>query len=101
MHCFANKIFAQDRPQCGAAVPAPRERRSAGTLQLDIAPLAVTVQDLAKEDCAAVAKLRNEIAELMPGVRHRDRLGAWQNKVAGKHRRYPVRFETSRIDPQF
>ena len=57
MHRFANEIFAQDRPQCGAAVSAPRERRSSRALQLDIAPLAVAVQDFAEEDCAAVAKL--------------------------------------------
>src|ERR1700722_12365925 len=57
------------------------------TLQLDIATLAVVVYDLAKENCAAVAKLRNEIAELMRGVGHRDRLGAQRNDVAGKHRR--------------
>ena len=101
MHRFANEIFAQDRPQCGAAVSAPRERRSSRALQLDIAPLAVAVQNLAKEDCAAVAKLRNEIAELMPGVGHRDRLCARRHDVAGKHGRQLVRFEPSRIDRQF
>ena len=67
MHRFANKIFTQHRPQCGAAV----------------------------------AKLRNEIAKLMSGIGHRDRLGARGHDVAGKHRRYPVPFETSCIDPQF
>jgi hypothetical protein len=41
MHCFANEIFSQDRPQCGAAIAPPGERRSARALQLDIAPLAV------------------------------------------------------------
>ena len=81
--------------------PPPGERRSARALQLDIAPLAVAVQDLAKEDCAAVAKLRNEIAELMPGIGHRDRLGARRNDVAGKYRRQLVRFESSCIDAQF
>jgi hypothetical protein len=92
MHRFAHEIFAQDRPQCRAAVSAPRERRSARALQLDIAPFAVVVQDLAEEDCAAIAKLRNEIAELMPGIGHRDRLGARRRNVAGKQRRQLVRF---------
>ena len=55
--------------------PPPGERRSARALQLDIAPLAIAVHDLAKEDCTAVAKLRNEIAELVRGISHRDRLG--------------------------
>src|SRR5277367_2619749 len=99
MRRFADEIFAQDRPQCGAAVSAPRERRSARALQLDIAPLAVAVQDLAEEDSAAVAKLRNEIAELMPGVGHRDRLCARRRDVAGKHRRQLVRFEACALTP--
>ena len=101
MHRFADEIFAQDRPQGGAPVAAPRERRSARALQLDIAPLAAAVQDLAEEDCAAVAKLGNEMAELMPGICHRDRLGARWDDVAGEHGRQLVRFETSCIDAQF
>jgi hypothetical protein len=79
--------------------PRPRERRSSRALQLDIAPFAVAVQDLAQKDRAAVAKLRNEIAELMPGIGHRDRLGARRYDIAGEHRRQPVRVETARIDP--
>jgi hypothetical protein len=85
MHGFADKIFAQGRPQCGAAIAAPGKRRSARALQLDIAPLAVAVDDFAKEDSAAIAKLRNEIAELMPGVDHGDWLGAQRKDVAGKY----------------
>ena len=89
MHRFADEIFAQDRPQCRPAVSAPRERRSARALQLDIAVFAVLVQDLAKEDCVAVAKLRNEIAELMPGIAHAIGLAPAAN-VAGKHSRQLV-----------
>src|SRR5271166_262945 len=55
MHRFADEIFAQDRPQRGAAVSAPRKRRPARALQLDVAPLAATVQDLAEEDREAIA----------------------------------------------
>src|ERR1700729_524169 len=101
MHGFADEIFAQDWPQCSAAIPASGERRLARALQLDIAPLAVAVHDLAKEDCAAVAKLRNEITKLMPGISHRDRLGARRNDVAGKYCCQLVRFESSSIDAQF
>src|SRR5271155_5833391 len=101
MHRFADEIFAQDRPQRGAAVYAPRERRPARALRLDVAPVTATVQDLAEEDRAAVAKLRDEIAELMPGVGHRDRLRARQRDVAGKHRSHLVRFEALCIAPQF
>jgi hypothetical protein len=32
MHCFTNEIFAQDWPQCGAAIPPPGEGRSARAL---------------------------------------------------------------------
>ena len=67
---------------------------------MNIAPLAVAVQDIAKEDCAAVAKLGNEIAELMRGVGHRDRLGARRDDVAGKHRRQLIRFQTFCMDAQ-
>jgi hypothetical protein len=81
--------------------PPPGERRSARALQLDIAPLAVAVHDLAKEDCAAVTKLGNEIAELMPGIGHRDRLGAGRNDVAGKYRRQRVRSQSSCIEAKF
>ena len=101
MHRFADEIFAQNRPQGGAPVAAPRVRRSARALQLDIAPLAVAIQDLAEEDCTAVAKLRNEMAELMPGIGHRDRLGARGRDIACKHGRQFVRLETFCIDPQF
>jgi hypothetical protein len=41
MHGFADEIFAKDWAQCSAAIAAPGERRSAGALQLDIAPFAV------------------------------------------------------------
>ena len=63
----------------------PGERRSARALQLDIAPRAVAVHDLAKEDSAAIAKPRNEIAKLMRGISHRDRLGAQRNDVASEY----------------
>ena len=55
----------------------PAERTALGrALQLDIAPLAVSVHDLAKQDCAAVPEPRNEIAELIPRIGHRDRFVA-------------------------
>ena len=68
------------------------ERCSARALQLDIAPLAVAVHDLAKEDCAAVTKLRNEIAKLMPGIGHSDRLAA-EMTLPANNAANSVRFE--------
>ena len=76
MHRFADEIFAQDRPERGATIAAARERRSSGAFQLDVASPAVAVQRLAQQDGAAVAEPGNEVAELMSGIGHRDRLGA-------------------------
>jgi hypothetical protein len=80
--------------------PRAARTRSSRAFQLDIAPLAAAVQHLAQKNGAAIAKLRNEIAELMPGIGHRDRLGARRRHIAGEHRRELVRIETARIDPQ-
>jgi hypothetical protein len=101
MHGFADEIFAQDWPQCGAAIAPPGERRWARALQLNIASLAIAVHDLAKEDCAAVAKLGNEIAELMPGIGQRDRLSARRNDIASKYCRQRFRFASSCVNAQF
>ena len=71
-------------PERGAAVAAARERRRAGALELDVAAHAVAVDDLAEQDRAAVAELRHEMAELVAGIGHRDRLGALGNALAGQ-----------------
>ncbi len=76
MHRFADDVFAQHRPQRGAAVAAARERRRAGALELDVAADAVLVDHLAEQDGAAVAQLRHELPELVAGIGHRDRVGA-------------------------
>ena len=100
MHRFADEILAQDRPESGATVATAGERRSSGPFQLDVASPAVAVQHLAQEDGAAVAEPGNEVAELMSGIGHRDRLGARRHLVAGERRRQPVRTDAARIDAQ-
>ena len=100
MHRFADEIFAQDRPESGATVATARERRSSGAFQLDVASPAVAVQHLAQQDGAAVAEPGNEVAELMSGIGHRDRLGARRHLVAGERRRQSVRTDAARIDAQ-
>jgi len=44
----------------------------------------VPVDDLAKQDGATVAELRHELAELVPGVSHRDRFRGLRHTLAGK-----------------
>ena len=83
-HRLADDVFAQHRPERGAAVAAARERRRAGPLELDVAADAVGVDDLAEQDGAAVAELRHEMAELVAGIGHRDRIGAVGNPLAGQ-----------------
>ena len=83
-HRLADDVFAQHRTERGAAVAAARERRRARALELDVAADAVGVDHLAEQDGAAVAELRHEMAELVAGIGHRDRLGAVGHPVAGE-----------------
>ena len=65
---------------------------------MDVAPHAVAIQDLAEQDRAPIAELRNEVGELMSGIGHSDRLGARRDDVAGENRRQFVR--TQRCGPK-
>ena len=100
MHGFADEIFAKDWPQCSAAIAATGERRWARALQLDITAFAVAVHDFAKEKCAAITELRNEIAELMRGIGHGDRIRAPRNDVASEYCGQRLGFEFSCIEAQ-
>ncbi len=84
MHRLADDVFAQDRPERGAAVAAAGERGRAGTLQLDVAAHAVAVDDFAEQDGTAVAELGNKVAELVARIGHRDRVGAIRQALSGK-----------------
>jgi len=44
----------------------------------------VSIADLAEQDCAAVAELRNEVSELVARVGGRDRSRTGRNRVAGE-----------------
>ena len=87
--CIASRhdVFAQHRAEPGAPVAAARERRAAGALELDVAALAVAVDDLAEQERAAVAELGHEVAELVAGVEPGERLGALGHLVAGEESR--------------
>ena len=86
-HRLAHDVLAQHGAERGASVAAARERRAPRALELDVASLAVLADDLAEQDRAPVAELRHEAAELVPGVRERDRLRALGQRVAGEHLR--------------
>jgi hypothetical protein len=83
---LADEVFAQHRTEGGASVAAARERRASGTLELDVASSPVRADDLAEKDRPPVAELRDEPAELMAGIRERERLRACRNIVADENR---------------
>ena len=74
-------------PSAARPSPPAREGRSPAALQLDVAPRAVAADHLAEENRAAIAKLRNELSELMARISRRDRIRAGRNDVARKDRR--------------
>jgi len=91
VHRLADEIFAQNRSKRSASVAAPGERRLPRAFQLDVAPHAVAIQDLAEQDCAPIAELTNEVGKLVSGIGHGNRLGAKGGHVAGENRRQFVR----------
>jgi len=52
VHRLGDDIFAQHRAERGAAVALARERRPARAFELDVAPRAAAVDDLAEQDRA-------------------------------------------------
>ena len=82
VHGLAHQVLAQYRAERGLAVAAARKRRAARTLERNVAPLAVYIDDLAQQQCPSVAQLGREAAELMPGVGLGDGRGAFGRLVA-------------------
>jgi len=72
VHRLADDGFSQDRPDGRLAVAATRKRRPSGALERDVAALAVAINDLAKQQRAAIAERRRETAELVPRIRLSD-----------------------------
>ena len=86
MHRFADDIFAQHRPDPGAAIARAGIGRAARPFQLDVASLAIAVDHLAQQNGAAIAQGRGKAAELVPGIGLGQRIGALGHGVAGKER---------------
>jgi hypothetical protein len=73
MHGLADQHFAQHRADGGFAVTIARKRRAPRTLEGEVATVAVSVDDFADQQRAAVAQLRREVAELVAGISLGDR----------------------------
>ena len=73
-HGLAHNVFAQHWSQRCPAVAASRKRRAPRALELDIAPDAVPVDNLAKQDGTTVAELRHKMSKLVSGVSQGNRL---------------------------
>ena len=70
-----------------AARPSPRRENGVGsrTLELDITPDALSIDNLAEQNCTPIAQLRDKMAELVTGVRHGDRLSGIRHQSPCKH----------------
>jgi hypothetical protein len=77
--------LAQNGAERGAAVAHARERSPARALELDVTAHPISVVHLAKQHRTAVAKLRHPVAELMPGIGHREGFGPFRQPVARQH----------------
>ena len=99
-HGLAQDVLTQNRTQRGSAVPTAGERGAARTLELDIVAHTIAPQDLAQQVGAAVAELRDEMPELVPGIGDGQRLGAHGHQVAGQNRHALLACESFRIQPQ-
>jgi hypothetical protein len=84
VHRLGTQIFTDAGAQHRTAVALARIGRDAGALELHIPQLTGAVAYLAEQDRAPVAQLRDELAELVAGVEHRQRVGSRQQPVAGE-----------------
>jgi hypothetical protein len=73
---ISRRLLPQLRPERGTPIGVARERRDARALELDVAAPACEIHHFAQQDDAALAELRDEMAELVAGIRNRDRLRA-------------------------
>ena len=73
VHGLGDQVLAQHRAERGEAVAAAGEGGRAGTLEMDVAEIAVAVGDLAEEQRAAVTEDGHELPELVARIRLRYR----------------------------
>ncbi len=70
------------------------------TFQLYVAAHPGAIAHLTQENCAAVAELRHEVAELMACIGHRDGHGTGRQRVAGKQSPQGMGIESCRAQVQ-
>ena len=68
VHGLADDVLTHHRSDRRQPVSAAGEWRTSRTLQMQVPHPAVAVDDLAEQQCAAVAEARDEPAELVTGV---------------------------------
>ena len=95
VHRLADDVFPQHRPERGAPVAAAREPRLPCPFQLNVDAIAGRRDLLAEQDRTAIAE-GGEVAELVTGVRLRDRPRAFGQGIAGENR---GAFGTARAPP--
>ena len=96
-HGLADDILAQDGTQRRSPISAPGKRRRTRALELNIAAHAVQVDHFAEQNRPPVAKLRDELTELVSSVRHCNRLGAIRDPLTAKDFNALRRGERARI----
>jgi hypothetical protein len=101
VHGFGDQHLAQHGTDGRLAVPSPRERRAARTLEHEVAAASESVDDLTQQQGAPVAQNRREPAELVTGVRLGERLGALGHVVAGEDGRAFGSVQRVGIESQF
>ena len=85
MHGLAHQVLPQHGSKCGPAVTTTRARGSARSLQGDVTAPAVAVDEFAQQQGAAIAELRREAAELVPGISLRQWLRQSRHGITGEH----------------
>ena len=99
MHRLADDVFPQHRPERGAPVAPAGEPRLPCPFQLDVDAIAGRRDLLAEQDRAAIAE-HGEVAELVTGVRLRDRSAAFGQGIAGEDRGAFRALERVRLEPK-
>ena len=85
-----------------AARPSPRRENGVGPEPLSWMSRRTpsAVDDFAEQDGAAIAELGHEMAELMPGIGHGDRIGAVGEALSGENFGPFRALEHIRIEPE-
>ena len=84
-HRLGYQIFAQHRPQPGAAIARAAVGGRARAFQLDIASHPVAAYHFAQQNRPAIAQCRVPMAKLMARIGLRDGLRSGGQRIAGQH----------------